>query len=540
MVHRSAWKALLALAMTAGLLASAGACGSNGGEATTDANGKPIVKIMITRWSTDIPMKDMAWTKDIEAACDCTVQWEDLADSAWGQQKSAKLAAGELADASIFAFDPGDALRYDYFENLTPHMKAMPNVKKFLDTNQSAKKMVANKDGSVFVLPSDRGKNYRVSTNHILINKKWMDKLGPSMPKTWDDLTNVLEAFKTRDPNGNGKADEIPFNMNRLDTGGFTLWNPFVFLNSTGITTSFAGTSPSAQGYYVKHGKVGSFLVAPEYRQVIDYLHSLMVKGLIPKDAMTRDDAAITAAKTGDGKTAKSGMIVGWSKTDFEKLKDEYVPMPVPKATASMSDSDVTWDYTQDLTELSNHAIAVSKNAKNKDALYKAINAMYSEKVSVQQYYGTIPKDVADNGNGKYRVSDTCYDNDPKTNCTAIADRFAGWIPDHANVENDQAAEALHEADVAYTQNLANVDPIKDVMPSYVRIDSEDDQTTMSNNNTAILSYALGQTAKWIQNGVNDKDWQDYLKKLEDPSLGLNKNIGIWQKYYDEYTKDAK
>lgn len=94
MVHRSAWKALLALAMTAGLLASAGACGSNGGEATTDANGKPIVKIMITRWSTDIPMKDMAWTKDIEAACDCTVQWEDLADSAWGQQKSAKLAAG--------------------------------------------------------------------------------------------------------------------------------------------------------------------------------------------------------------------------------------------------------------------------------------------------------------------------------------------------------------------------------------------------------------------------------------------------------------
>ncbi|MDN6485546.1 MAG: extracellular solute-binding protein, partial [Bifidobacterium mongoliense] len=248
MVHRSAWKALLALAMTAGLLASAGACGSNGGEATTDANGKPIVKIMITRWSTDIPMKDMAWTKDIEAACDCTVQWEDLADSAWGQQKSAKLAAGELADASIFAFDPGDALRYDYFENLTPHMKAMPNVKKFLDTNQSAKKMVANKDGSVFVLPSDRGKNYRVSTNHILINKKWMDKLGLSMPKTWDDLTNVLEAFKTRDPNGNGKADEIPFNMNRLDTGGFTLWNPFVFLNSTGITTSFAGTSPSAQG----------------------------------------------------------------------------------------------------------------------------------------------------------------------------------------------------------------------------------------------------------------------------------------------------
>lgn len=43
-----------------------------------------------------------------------------------------------------------------------------------------------------------------------LIRKDWLDKLGLQMPKTQADFVNVLEAFRDKDPNGNGKADEIP------------------------------------------------------------------------------------------------------------------------------------------------------------------------------------------------------------------------------------------------------------------------------------------------------------------------------------------
>lgn len=527
---------MVAAVVAAGsLILPLASCGQSGQGAATDADGRPIVRIMITRYSTDLKMKDMQWTKDIEARCKCKVEWEDLADSAWSQQKSAKLAAGSLADASIFAFDPTDAARYDYFEDLAAHMDKMPNVKKFLDTNANAKKMVEDDKGHIYVLPSDRGKNYRVSTQHFLINRKWMDKLGLQMPKTWDELTDVLEAFKTRDPNGNGKADEIPFNMRRIETGGFGLWSPFVFLNSTGIVTSFAGTSPSMQGYYVKDGKVGNFLVSDEYKNVVKLLRKFMERGLIPKDSLTRDDAAVTAATTGDGKTARTGLIVGWSKTDFEKLKEDYVPMPVPKADASMPDSELVWDYSQDLTELSNHAIAVSKKARNKEALYQAIDALYSPKVSVEQYYGFIPKDVKQEGD-TYTVNDRCFAVDSKDPCRAVADRFAGWIPDTAVIRNDQVADALHEADAAYKGPLSNVDPVKDVMPIYVRPDAEQ-QTKLSNNNTAILNYALGETAKWIQKGGIDEGWEDYVKKLKDPSLGLDQNIKTWQTLYDRYSK---
>ncbi|MCI1635757.1 extracellular solute-binding protein [Bifidobacterium sp.] len=537
MARRGAKRRLLSLAAAAlaSTMVLAGCGGSGSDEATVDANGKPIVKILITRYSTDVAMKTMGWTKDIETACDCTIKWDDVADSSWSQQKSAVLASGDVPDVSIFTFDPTDGEQYPYFEDLSKHLNQMPNVKKFFATQTSAKKMVADKEGHVYVLPSDRGENYRVSSNHMFINKTWLDKLGLQMPTTWDELTKVLTAFKTQDPNGNGKADEVPFNMRRIDTTGFSLWNPFVLLNSMGITTSFAGTSPSFQGIYVKDGKVGNFLESDEYKSVVKYLHSLMEQGLIPADALTREDAAITADTVSDGKTAKSGMIVGWATTDFEKLKDQYVALPSLKATASTPDSDVTWDSSQDLTELSNHAIAVSKDAPNKEAIYKVVNALYGEKVSIQQYYGDIPEDVTSSDNSTYTVNDRCFDSSTKDPCKATADRFAGWIPDSATVKNDQASEALKEADSAYTKAFANVDQTKDVMPIYVRPDS-DDQTTITNNNTAVLNYALTKTATWIQKGGVDADWDAYVKKLD--SVGLTQNVKLWQKYYNEYTKN--
>ena len=83
------------------------------------------------------------------------------------------------------------------------------------------------------------------------------------MPTTWDELENVLEAFKTQDPNDNGKADEVPMNIRGL---GFGLWSPLTLMNSEGVVTSFMGGSASEQGYYVDNGKVKSYYTSDALR----------------------------------------------------------------------------------------------------------------------------------------------------------------------------------------------------------------------------------------------------------------------------------
>ena len=70
-------------------------------------------------------------------------------------------------------------------------------------------------------MTSSDGKIYALGTISISptagpfkmrINKTWLTKLGLKLPQTIDDFEAALKAFVTKDPNGNGKADEIPFN----------------------------------------------------------------------------------------------------------------------------------------------------------------------------------------------------------------------------------------------------------------------------------------------------------------------------------------
>lgn len=247
MISRTS-KGVAILAAAVAVMLPLSAC-SSGESSSVDESGKPVVTIKVRRNITKHPMKDTQYSKDLEAACDCTINWEEISDTAWDQQKSATIVAGEFPDIGLTLYDPSNVSQYtDQFLDLSPYVDDMPNVKKFLDERPTAKKM-AEDNGHIYILPSDRGKNYRISAIHLIINKTWLDRLGLTMPTTWDELEQVLIAFKNNDPNGNGKADEIPMQIRDVSFG---LWSPLTLLNSTGLTTSFMGSSASTQGFYVQ------------------------------------------------------------------------------------------------------------------------------------------------------------------------------------------------------------------------------------------------------------------------------------------------
>jgi putative aldouronate transport system substrate-binding protein len=526
-------KTIFAGLIAAVMIVPLAGCGSNK-SAAIDANGKPIVNIMVRRNAIDIHMKDMSYTKELEAACNCTIKWSEVTDNAWSNQKAAKMAAGDFPDISLTLYDPTDVSRYpSEFLDFSKHLNRLPNVKKFFAARPVAKKMAMD-DGHIYILPSDRGKGYRVSATHMFINKTWLDRLGLAMPTTWDQLENVLQKFKTDDPNGDGKHDEIPMNVRGL---GFGLWSPFTLLNSTGVATSFMGSSASSQGYYVENGKVKSYMTSDKLKAVIAYLHKLVAEGLIPRDFLTRDASQYDAQTINDAKTALTGVSFGWSNnSEFGNLGDQYVTIPPLKQDASTPDSDVKWDYSSDATEYA-YSLAVNPKAPNLDSVYKIVNAMYSERLSVEGYFGSIPDIVASNGNHQYTIDKKkAYAKYTDTRGVALQDRFAGWIPDSVKMVNDTNADYVTASNKACEPALSHVDPVKDVIPIYVRPNSSD-MDTLSNNNTAISNYVNNQYAKWVVNGGVEKEWNSYLGKLQNKSLGLNQNIAIWQKWYDRQTK---
>ena len=44
----------------------------------------------------------------------------------------------------------------------------------------------------------------------------------------------------------------------------------------------------------------------------------------------------------------------------------------------------------------------------------------------------------------------------------------------------------------------------------------------------------MNQLSTFVQNGGVEEGWDNYIQQLTAESLGLQQNIDIWQKYYDE------
>src|SRR5512138_3927199 len=82
--------------------------------------------------------------------------------------------------------------------------------KKVLETAPATKDLITLLDGKIYALP-DYNECYHCSMSQKMwVYKPWLDKLGLKIPETTDEFYAMLKAFKEKDPNGNGKADEIP------------------------------------------------------------------------------------------------------------------------------------------------------------------------------------------------------------------------------------------------------------------------------------------------------------------------------------------
>lgn len=88
-----------------------------------------------------------------------------------------------------------------------------PNVKKFFNECPEAKLAATSADGHIYFIPGSLSgiDKEAVTSKAWFIRMDWLKKLGLEVPKTVDEYYEVLKAFKTQDPNGNGKADEIPY-----------------------------------------------------------------------------------------------------------------------------------------------------------------------------------------------------------------------------------------------------------------------------------------------------------------------------------------
>ena len=205
-----------------------------------------------------------------------------------------------------------------------------------------------NADGKMFGYPGLGSAKSDQPRNMLFINQNWLDKLGLKMPTTIPELEHVLTEFVTKDPNGNGKADEMGMvgsvNIARGDIPSWLI-NNYIFLND-----NYMFNCTDEGEIYLPYDR-------DEYREGIKAVHELYEKGLIAELTWTIKEASeLPALFSPVDEVAKIGVWAGHptlrvtagnptlyeyaSLTPFEGANAAYEPLTISYVSYISAESE--------------------------------------------------------------------------------------------------------------------------------------------------------------------------------------------------------
>lgn len=497
-------------------------------------------KVKLTAIMTKHPLTqelaNMKWLQEAEERAGVEIEWQEVTAD-WDQKKGTLLASGDIPDLVVgvnsitdadFSQFPG--LFQDMSELITQHA---PNVQAMFDAKPETKVIATQLDGKIYGLPKYQ-RFWPETTTRQFINQKWLDNLGLQVPTNWDELYDVLVAFKDEDANGNGDpADEIPMDFAPTGTVAFGAFMPTVLLGSEGITL----TDNSGLGYFVEDGKVKNFFTDERYKNVVAFLNKCFSAGLINPEVFTQDYTKYQSVARGNGETAAVGFTWGWEVTDRvgNALAPQYTSMAPLKVSADSTVQN-SWSYDYNSLNYGVNAIQMSAASKNKEAAMKFINELYDPEVSMQVLFGSLGTNIGDNGDGTYTIlppEDPAMDPGTWKWTSTWADNGAMYIADSLKLTLGTDMQSVGKQTEPLKAALDAIDKDNDVLPSMFIKYSAADNNAMSLNNTSMMSLALAKWSQWITTGGIEEEWDEYVKNIE--KTGVSKNIEIIQKYYDDY-----
>lgn len=494
---------------------------------SSDSGSKPTLNFM-TQSHVLAPMdpNEKLIFKRMEEKTGIHINWKNYTNDVFAEKRNLALATGELPDA---IFDAGlsdfDLLKLAKDGTIIPLddiiKNQMPNFKKVLEQAPQYKAMITAPDGHIYSLPwieelgADKESIHTVN-NIPWINVEWLKKLGLNMPTTTEELKQVLIAFKTKDPNGNGKADEIPVSFINSNGGGEDIG--FLF-GSFGSGLNWDMTLVGDDG------KVNFAANNDGFKEGVKYFNELYKEGLIDVEYMTQDWNTYIAK----GKEDLYGLYFTWDKANITGMNGKYEPMPALVGPTGLKNVARTNGMGFDRGRM-----VVTKENKDLEATAKWMDQLYDPLQSVQNNWGTYGDEKQQNifeldeaaqmlkhlpleGTAPGELRGKTSVGGP----LAILDTYYGSV----TTKPDDAAWRLDILKNVYVSDVK----AKNIYPRVFF--SLEDAERLSAIEADLFPYVLRKRTEWTENGKVDQEWDEYLKELD--RLGLQEYLTIKQAGYD-------
>ncbi len=387
-----------------------------------------------------------------------------------------------------------------------------PNLSAILAEHPEYRREISLPGGQIVALPYF---SLTPAQNAMWINRTWLNRLKLEAPEDLAGLETVMNAFKTRDPNQNGRKDEIPLAF----LGPFDL----KFLaHAFGIVTN---------DYNLYADESGTVRFAPtseEYRGFIAWCADMYKQGLLDQNGFTLSDTMRQV--TSKDAAQVYGIVLTTDLTGIfpaEWAKDYEMLMPLSH--------EGTKRY-RDLTgKVFPGAFALTASCRDPQQALKWVDALYSIDGAKLMSVGKENVDYVVDGDGTWRVLPSVSENSSFIAQFLI---MSGSMPPGMSAD---------EFELSYSDEyLTNLIRQRGQLNEYcVRPFPHYDLTDAQKERIAALQDVIGyevdmQIARWVlgEDPLTDESWNHFRETLEKD--GLQEFVAIWQEVYNATTAEEQ
>ena len=301
----------------------------------------------------------------------------------WEKAKQAMFAPdGQLPDVLFKAeLSTEELIRYTQsgqLIDLKPLLEEnAPNLWALLQAHPEWLQAITLPNGKIGALP---GIQEIGPQNGMWINQEWLDKLRLPMPTDMQSLREVLTAFRDRDPNGNGKKDEIPMAF-------LGPWELKFFSHAWGVVANDYNI------YLDENGTVQFWPMDDRFIEMAATLRDFYAEGLLDADGFVTGD---TLRRITDDDAA---LVYGAM----------FAPTPVNLVTYTMGEKYVIIEpfayegkqiYRDLFGQITRGAFAITSACEDPAAMLKWVDVLYSAEGAIEAMVGIEGEDYVVKANG--------------------------------------------------------------------------------------------------------------------------------------------
>ena len=505
------------------------------------ASERETLTILIAEDTLIIDFEENKMTKYIEENCNVNLDFVLLPATDPAQKLQLMINSGEkLPDVICYDMNVSTAFAYaqagalipieDLYEKYSVKLKAA--VEKYPEL--MLLEQVTAADGHMYGMPKYMGSLNNNTKYRYWINYKWLENLDMELPTTTEEFYEVLKAFKEKDPNGNGVADEIPLaGAWSNDTSTYNLI-PM-------LMNSFIYCDPAKDYLYAEDGKIIAAYAQEGWKAGLEYMNKLCEEELLDPASFTQTSSQLLATLGNAEACILGTYAVQGMKDSYPDEFDILLPLEGPTGLRQ-----INWFPTTAIG-----AWFITADCKNPELAFKVGDFLADDEGYCVSRYGEENVDwwwVEEGSTSLYGLPNAFFDTpedtgdyvNPWTKATSQSWRQKGPIvsPVGADGNKQDDVSKMKPASVKTNAAIGELQKYKPADGTWLTMlnYTADEEFAINDIKATIDTYVVESMVRFITGDMDiATEWDAYLAELN--NMGLETYITTAQAAYDRMIK---